>query len=422
MSIDYQFDDLNSDQFGTPIPEVELPQIDLLDEIDDLEISSIDFLVDDNSNQNGTQKLVSDESESPVPEQELISIDVLDLIDLTDLDLPYIRAPNLEQELPDDTLNDKYEKIAYGNFDVQPYTEMIDEQIQDMDELKSPIVESLQIETQDEQIFGQIYETGYIDKPFLSPNTSPIDQVDIVDNYLSPKMLPIQPQPDVEVGSNQTSEQGKTINYPVKQVVKQFADVKYPVKQVEQQKQDGDIPKNEEYQQSPIVNGTHERYYWSYVAAQTVETESICNKSRAGCDCLPIWRYDADGDGIEAVFRGCIQTKDARNRAWCPVDRSTCRVPPVSEGHVKSSRTSIPWDVCPKACTRTRRGTCTSTINSCECRLRWFYDGLQQQGCTRPDGNSAFSWCIVRENCQSSVGFISPPSMNREWDVCHQDC
>eukprot|EP01025_Chloroclados_australasicus_P010028 TRINITY_DN1390_c0_g1_i3.p1 TRINITY_DN1390_c0_g1~~TRINITY_DN1390_c0_g1_i3.p1 ORF type:complete len:764 (+),score=45.12 TRINITY_DN1390_c0_g1_i3:1016-3307(+) len=184
--------------------------------------------------------------------------------------------------------------------------------------------------------------------------------------------------------------------------------------------------------QTPVATSTlarpedtvRQRWYYSLGAAEFIDTGSVCDVSRAGCSCLPIWTYDADKDGKESVFRGCIQTKDARGRAWCPVDPNTCRegAIPASEGLSPDQRTQTPWDFCSKDCTLTRRGNCTTTLSGCRCRLRWTYEGLLQQGCTRPDGTVAFPWCVIREGCETALGYLSAEEHSIEWDICPLNC
>eukprot|EP01025_Chloroclados_australasicus_P057025 TRINITY_DN709_c0_g1_i2.p1 TRINITY_DN709_c0_g1~~TRINITY_DN709_c0_g1_i2.p1 ORF type:complete len:1511 (+),score=187.72 TRINITY_DN709_c0_g1_i2:634-5166(+) len=173
-----------------------------------------------------------------------------------------------------------------------------------------------------------------------------------------------------------------------------------------------------------LTEGVRQRWYYNLGASEFIDTDSICDVSRAGCSCLPMWTYDADKDGKKSLFRGCIQTKDARGRAWCPVDPSTCRegALPASEGLSPKQRTETPWDFCPKTCTLTRRGICNKTVSGCTCRLRWTYEGLLQQGCTRPDGTPDFSWCVVRTNCTTPLGNLSASHDNLEWDICPQNC
>eukprot|EP01024_Parvocaulis_polyphysoides_P038264 TRINITY_DN3429_c0_g1_i3.p1 TRINITY_DN3429_c0_g1~~TRINITY_DN3429_c0_g1_i3.p1 ORF type:complete len:435 (-),score=17.82 TRINITY_DN3429_c0_g1_i3:170-1474(-) len=167
------------------------------------------------------------------------------------------------------------------------------------------------------------------------------------------------------------------------------------------------------------VTQLNQRFLESGEPVNLLEADSICETTRARCSCLPQWSYDADKDGVLSLFRGCIQTADARGRAWCAVDGDSCRNSPASE-YVEKSRYDGPWDFCPKTCTLTRRSNCTTTVSDCRCRIRWEYEGLRQKGCTKPDGTSSYSWCLVRKGCKTAAGYLS--TNNAQWDICQDEC
>eukprot|EP01026_Neomeris_dumetosa_P030177 TRINITY_DN2420_c0_g1_i2.p3 TRINITY_DN2420_c0_g1~~TRINITY_DN2420_c0_g1_i2.p3 ORF type:complete len:164 (-),score=17.07 TRINITY_DN2420_c0_g1_i2:228-719(-) len=142
-----------------------------------------------------------------------------------------------------------------------------------------------------------------------------------------------------------------------------------------------------------------------------------CTTTQAGCECMDEWTYDGDKDGARMAYFGCANTQDDETGPWCSVVSSaTCTTIPRSS-IIGDSQT---WDYCDPQCSPPTTGVCTVSRSGCSCLSEWTYDGIPQIGCTRPDADSEFSWCVVDDTCTSASGNL--PGTEELWDACPEDC
>eukprot|EP01024_Parvocaulis_polyphysoides_P028263 TRINITY_DN25564_c0_g1_i2.p1 TRINITY_DN25564_c0_g1~~TRINITY_DN25564_c0_g1_i2.p1 ORF type:complete len:422 (-),score=49.06 TRINITY_DN25564_c0_g1_i2:226-1491(-) len=153
-----------------------------------------------------------------------------------------------------------------------------------------------------------------------------------------------------------------------------------------------------------------------------IEFEGPCSVTRSGCECLVEWTYDGDVDGVKVAYYGCAKTLDDQSDPWCPIVASDSCVTPPHSAQLGGNYSS--WDYCQPKCQPPTQGSCDTTRRGCKCQQFWNYDGVQQQGCTRPDLDASNTWCVIEpETCTGSEGPTGQlPSTQEFWDFCDPSC
>eukprot|EP01024_Parvocaulis_polyphysoides_P030449 TRINITY_DN2767_c0_g2_i1.p1 TRINITY_DN2767_c0_g2~~TRINITY_DN2767_c0_g2_i1.p1 ORF type:complete len:337 (+),score=22.36 TRINITY_DN2767_c0_g2_i1:128-1138(+) len=147
----------------------------------------------------------------------------------------------------------------------------------------------------------------------------------------------------------------------------------------------------------------------------------VCTTTSAGCSCLPQWAYDGNRDGISRAYYGCARTTGDSIGPWCPIVNSTSCTKGVPHTVKSGASSAQPWDYCDQSCAPPTSGSCNITVNGCNCKNVWEYDGIQQKGCTQPDADSAYSWCVVDvADCEKPSGKL--PKSDQWWDRCKDPC
>eukprot|EP01023_Acetabularia_acetabulum_P034898 TRINITY_DN3281_c0_g1_i2.p1 TRINITY_DN3281_c0_g1~~TRINITY_DN3281_c0_g1_i2.p1 ORF type:complete len:353 (-),score=37.40 TRINITY_DN3281_c0_g1_i2:263-1321(-) len=147
----------------------------------------------------------------------------------------------------------------------------------------------------------------------------------------------------------------------------------------------------------------------------------VCTTTSGGCACQQQWTYDGNRDGTKRAYYGCARTSSDSIGPWCPITNVTSCI--KDDPHtVKSGATDAePWDYCDTDCIPPTSGSCSSTVNGCKCQNVWEYDGIQQKGCTQPDADAAYSWCVINlATCSKPSGKL--PNSNLWWDRCAASC
>eukprot|EP01025_Chloroclados_australasicus_P064623 TRINITY_DN8657_c1_g1_i2.p1 TRINITY_DN8657_c1_g1~~TRINITY_DN8657_c1_g1_i2.p1 ORF type:complete len:609 (+),score=56.87 TRINITY_DN8657_c1_g1_i2:191-1828(+) len=138
-----------------------------------------------------------------------------------------------------------------------------------------------------------------------------------------------------------------------------------------------------------------------------------CLTTKNGCKCRPGgWNWDSNQDGLESLYMGCAKTLNY-DSPWCLIeDSSKCTNPPYQPE----------WDFCEDACIQPTQGTCKVTENGCDCLEQWSYEGINQMGCTRPDAEKQFSWCVVDPDTCSKGGPEGVLNTAELFDRCPEGC
>eukprot|EP01026_Neomeris_dumetosa_P003279 TRINITY_DN10887_c0_g1_i11.p1 TRINITY_DN10887_c0_g1~~TRINITY_DN10887_c0_g1_i11.p1 ORF type:complete len:478 (+),score=78.65 TRINITY_DN10887_c0_g1_i11:164-1597(+) len=147
---------------------------------------------------------------------------------------------------------------------------------------------------------------------------------------------------------------------------------------------------------------------------QSQTQEQLCYKTQNGCNCRRDgWNWDGNQDGIVGFYWGCAKTVDF-DRPWCQItDASECESEPFD----------LTWDYCDDSCVPQNIGQCVASQNGCDCISPWMYDGVEQSGCTQPDAEAQFSWCVVDESsCDEGVGPEGRLNSGEVWDRCPSNC
>eukprot|EP01025_Chloroclados_australasicus_P021015 TRINITY_DN2206_c0_g1_i2.p2 TRINITY_DN2206_c0_g1~~TRINITY_DN2206_c0_g1_i2.p2 ORF type:complete len:342 (+),score=30.85 TRINITY_DN2206_c0_g1_i2:155-1180(+) len=159
------------------------------------------------------------------------------------------------------------------------------------------------------------------------------------------------------------------------------------------------------------------------VSVTVGNTFQVCKTTTAGCACRPQWTYDGNNDGTIRSYYGCARTAGDTVGPWCPItDVESCT---NGDPHTVKlgAETADPWDYCDLTCSPPNTGTCSTTNNGCKCIEVWEYDGIQYQGCTRPDADGFSAWCIVDpETCTSGQPSGQLPGSESFWDACPATC
>eukprot|EP01026_Neomeris_dumetosa_P003281 TRINITY_DN10887_c0_g1_i13.p2 TRINITY_DN10887_c0_g1~~TRINITY_DN10887_c0_g1_i13.p2 ORF type:complete len:280 (+),score=43.13 TRINITY_DN10887_c0_g1_i13:270-1109(+) len=161
---------------------------------------------------------------------------------------------------------------------------------------------------------------------------------------------------------------------------------------------------------SGSVNGTNQSQA-DNIETQQQSANQVCNKTQNGCNCQRgRWKWDGNQDGIVEFYWGCAKTLHI-DRPWCPIsDASDCELEPVE----------LRWDYCDDYCVPQNIGQCVTSQNGCDCISPWMYDGVEQSGCTRPDAEVQFSWCVIDESsCDAGHGLLNSGEV---WDRCPSNC
>eukprot|EP01026_Neomeris_dumetosa_P003280 TRINITY_DN10887_c0_g1_i12.p2 TRINITY_DN10887_c0_g1~~TRINITY_DN10887_c0_g1_i12.p2 ORF type:complete len:318 (+),score=36.53 TRINITY_DN10887_c0_g1_i12:270-1223(+) len=158
------------------------------------------------------------------------------------------------------------------------------------------------------------------------------------------------------------------------------------------------------------VNGTNQSQA-DNIETQQQSANQVCNKTQNGCNCQRgRWKWDGNQDGIVEFYWGCAKTLDI-DRPWCQIsDASDCELEPFE----------LTWDYCDDYCVPQNIGQCVTSQNGCDCISPWMYDGVEQSGCTRPDAEVQFSWCVIDESsCDAGHGLLNSGEV---WDRCPSNC
>eukprot|EP01024_Parvocaulis_polyphysoides_P012796 TRINITY_DN1476_c0_g2_i3.p2 TRINITY_DN1476_c0_g2~~TRINITY_DN1476_c0_g2_i3.p2 ORF type:complete len:284 (-),score=19.94 TRINITY_DN1476_c0_g2_i3:155-937(-) len=158
------------------------------------------------------------------------------------------------------------------------------------------------------------------------------------------------------------------------------------------------------------VNGTNQSQA-DNIETQQQSANQVCNKTQNGCNCQRgRWKWDGNQDGIVEFYWGCAKTLHI-DRPWCPIsDASDCELEPVE----------LRWDYCDDYCVPQNIGQCVTSQNGCDCISPWMYGGVEQRGCTRPDAEVQFSWCVIDESsCDAGHGLLNSGEV---WDRCPSNC